>query len=100
MLVTFSCNAHENVTLFGAVAERLLHLMGNSGAVPGALVSDDVPEALERLKQAIASESKKSLTAASDDDEPEVSLHHRALPVIALLENAKEHQCSVMWDKG
>lgn len=98
MLVTFSCNAHENVTLFGAVAERLLHLMGNSGAVPGALVAEDVPEALERLKHAIELEKVPPAQNALDD-EPEVSLRHRALPVIALLEDAEKHKCSVMWDK-
>lgn len=97
MLVTFSCNAHENVTLFGGVAERLLHMMGNSGAVPGALIADDVAEALARLKQAI--ELEKPVHVTSDDDEPEVSLRHRALPVIALLEDAQKHRCSVVWDK-
>ncbi len=99
MLVTFSCDAYENITLFGDVAKHLLTLMGHSGAVPGALLAQDVPEALAGLKKAIASQkSQPSSQALDKHDEPEVSLVHRALPLIALLESAVSAKCNVMWD--
>lgn len=98
MLVTFSCDAYENITLFGDVAKRLLTLMGHSGAVPGAILAQDVPEALASLKKAIASQQPKSSNQPLDDDnQPEVSLYHRALPLIALMESAILAGCNVMW---
>lgn len=100
MLVTFSCNAHENITMFGSVALKLLHLMGNSGTVPGAILAEDVPVALERLKHGIALEQPQAKPSDDDEKEPEVSLVHRAIPLIALLQDAANHECNVMWDRG
>jgi hypothetical protein len=86
--------------MFGDVALRLLKLMGHSGTVPGALLAEDVPAALARLQAAIAAE--KSLpevkTADAEDDEPAVTLPHRALPLIELLKAAAKAECDVMWD--
>ncbi len=102
MLITFSCDAHENTTLFGSVAQKLLNLMGDSGIVPGALLAADVPAALARLQHAIAQVTPQASTKSSDDDdhEPEVSLVHRAIPLIALLQDAVMHPCDVMWEQG
>ena len=49
MLVTFSCSAYADITMFGDVAVRLLKLMGHSGTVPGAILAEDVQAALECL---------------------------------------------------
>ena len=53
MLVTFTCPAYADITMFGDVAIRLLKMMGHSGTVPGALLAEDVPAALQRLEAAI-----------------------------------------------
>ena len=45
MLVTFSCPAYADITMFGDVAIRLLKMMGHSGTVPSALLAADVPAA-------------------------------------------------------
>jgi hypothetical protein len=103
MLVTFSCPVYANITMFGDVAVRLLKLMGHSGTVPGALLADDVPAALERLETAIAADKQlpePEESAQSGDTEPAVSLSHRALPVIELLKSAAQAKCDVMWDKN
>lgn len=98
MLVTFSCNAHENITMFGDVAQRLLHLMGHSGTVPSALLAEDIPEALARLEQALDKEKRKPINKLDDDDDgPQVSLVHRALPLIELLQAAVKAKSNVMW---
>jgi hypothetical protein len=52
MLVTFSCPAYADITMFGDVAVHLLKMMGHSGKVPSALLAADVPAALERLEAA------------------------------------------------
>lgn len=103
MLVTFSCPAYADITMFGDVAIRLLKMMGHSGTVPSALLADDVPAALERLRAAVAAaepapEPKK--TARGDDEEPAVSLRHRALPLIGLLEAAARAKDDVMWESN
>jgi hypothetical protein len=97
MLVTFTCEKHENVVFFGTVAMQFLHWMGHSGTVPGAILAKDVPEALARLQQAILSEKEKPAIFLGDDDEPNISLAHRVLPLIALLQNAVKEKCNVMW---
>ena len=97
MLVTFRCKGHENTTFLGNVAQRLLHLMGHSGAVPSAILAADVPAALATMQQALA--AARSVSVSNDDnDEPAVSLKHRAVPLIALLQDAVKNQSNVMWD--
>lgn len=102
MLVTFSCPANGDVTMFGDVALRLLTMMGRSDTVPSALYAADVQAALERLKAAVASAPstpKPNTTAEDEDDEANVSLAHRALPLIELLEAAANKKAAVMWER-
>ncbi|KTD35796.1 hypothetical protein Lnau_0780 [Legionella nautarum] len=101
MLVTFSCDAYENITMFGDVAKRLLSIMGHSGAVPGALVAKEIPGALSRLEKGVSQEQsqtpvKQQREDEDDQDEP-VSLANRALPLINMLKAASKEQCNVMW---
>ena len=103
MLVTFSCSAYADIMMFGDVAVRLLRLMGHSGTVPGAILAEDVQAALERLVAAIQAEQQLSRPEKSGDEEAGepvvVSLSHRALPLVELLEAAAKAKCNVMWDK-
>jgi len=101
MLVTFKTKAYANITMFGDVAVKLLRMMGHSGTVPSAILADDVPAALERLKAAIAEEKKSELpedVRDGDDGEPRIGLAKRALPLIELLEAAAREHCDVMWE--
>ena len=102
MLVTFSCPAYADITMFGDVAARFLRLMGHSETVPGAILAEDVKAALERLVAVIQAEQQLPEPEKSKDEEdgePVVSLSHRALPLIELLEAAVKAKCYVMWDK-
>src|SRR5574340_382445 len=91
MLVTFSCKAYADITMFGDVALNMLKLMGHSETVPGAILAEDVPAALARLKGALATMKATPAPKGSgksvdeDGDEPPVSLAHRALPLLELL---------------
>jgi hypothetical protein len=103
MLVTFTCNAYADITMFGDVALTLLKMMGHSGTIPGAILAEDVPAALDRLKRAIEAAKPEPAqgesTAAEDEerDEPRVSLATRALPLIELLTAAAKADVDVMW---
>lgn len=102
MLITFRCEVFTNVTMFGDVALRLLKIMGHSGTVPGAILAEDVPAALERLKNGIKNETPNSQTNSDDDDSDKdtVSLQHRAIPLKELLTAAAKEKCDVMWEAG
>ena len=54
MLVTFCTKAHADILMLGDIAVQLLKRMGHSGTVPGALLADEVPAALDRLRNAVA----------------------------------------------
>lgn len=102
MLVTFETEAHANITMFGDVAVALLQLMGHSGTVPGALLAEDAPAALARLRAAVAEQPDAPLDPETpktkdEDAQRHVSLAHRALPLIQLLEAAVARGKNVMW---
>ena len=99
MLVTFSCNAYADITMFGDLATSLLKMTGHSGAVPGALSAAEVPGALTRLRAALAKATEQPVADNGDEDDVSVSLAHRALPLIGLLEAAQRANTHVMWDK-
>lgn len=101
MLVTFKTKAHGDITMFGDVAVKLLKIMGHSGTVPSAFKPEDIPAALNRLKQAANQDDPSTVddgkAGDQDEDEP-VSLRNRALPLIELLEAADKAQVHVMWE--
>jgi hypothetical protein len=103
MLVTFSCAAYADITMFGDVAIRLLRMMGHSGTVPGALLAEDVPAALQRLQGAVAAEGQLPLSEESEhtrEEELPIDLSHRAMPLVDLLKAAAKAECNVMWDSN
>jgi len=97
MLVTFTTKTYADITMFGDIAKTLLKMMGHSTTVPGAILAADVPAALARLQASI--DTAKASPAAPDDDEeePVVSIAHRALPLIELLDAAVKADANVMW---
>jgi len=104
MLITFRTKAYADITMFGQVALTLIRLMGHSGSVPGAILAADVPAALGKLRAGAAASPDAPAPGPSsghgdDSEEPPVTLAHRALPLIALLEAAARDGCDVMWDK-
>ena len=100
MLITFSCETYENITMIGDIAKQLLNLMGHSGTVPGAIVAEDIPEALSRLELAIKKNKQTTAQVAEqdEDEEPQISLAHRSFPLINMLKSAMKHNCNVMWE--
>lgn len=97
MLVTFTTKAYADITMFGDVGLSMLRMMGLSGTVPGAIVADDIPDALAKLRQAVDQQEPEQTAQDDDDGEPVVSLHHRALPLLELLAAAEKEGADVMW---
>jgi hypothetical protein len=105
MLVTFHSKAWSSIVMFGDVATMLLKMAGHSGALPGAIVARDVPQALARLERELAAlpeeDGKRSVPANNDDaDTPPVGLRLRAFPLIQMLTAAAKQECDVMWEEG
>ncbi|MCB5190024.1 DUF1840 domain-containing protein [Methylobacillus arboreus] len=99
MLVTFSTARYSDIMLFGDIAKQLLKLMGHSGTVPGAILADDVPQALQHLQQGLGSVTSPDTNPSETEDQPaNVSLQKRALPLIKLLESAISNHSNVMWN--
>ncbi len=104
MLVIFETKSQAPITMFGDVAVTLIKMMGHSGTVPSALLAEDVPAALARLKAAVAVQANEPLDPPGDsswdgEDGQSVSLAHRALPLIQMLAAAATARENVMWDK-
>jgi hypothetical protein len=98
MLITFDSDA-GNFSMSGDIAVQLLKAMGHSGTVPGALLPEDIPAALARLKAAVERSPKAAAAPRNEDDdrEPQVSLRQRAYPLIDLLSRAAERKVEVLW---
>jgi len=98
MLVTFSSDAHENITMFGDIALQLIKFMGHSGTVPGALTVDDVADALVRLQAGLVQHRQAEPSATHEkEDDVRVGLALRAYPLVMMLNSACKKKCAVMW---
>jgi hypothetical protein len=104
MLITFKTPAYADITMFGDVAKALIKLMGHSGSIPGAILAEDVPAALAKLRAAVEPNPDAPLNPHRDDDDTpsgeSVSLSKRALPLLELLEAAVRDEKNVMWDQA
>ena len=98
MLVRFDSRVGM-ITMFGDVAVKLLKLMGQSGAVPGAILAADIPAAVARLRQRVGVEPKQAGNQDTDNAETPVNLSQRAFPLIELLERAATKGADVIWEE-
>jgi hypothetical protein len=99
VLIRFDSKA-GTITMFGDVAKKLLRLMGQTGAIPGAILAPDIPPAVERLRQAISGEPEKAAPRdTKDEGEPPVNLRQRAFPLVELLERAAKQKADVIWEE-
>jgi Domain of unknown function (DUF1840) len=111
MIVTFSTKRGQ-LTMQGEPAVRLLVLGGHSGTVPGAILATDLAAFLARLRAALVTQGGEiSPALPADTQEPDdrdedslrerpVSLHHRAVPFLQLLDTAIANRSDLMWDRA
>lgn len=99
MLITFKTKSYANIVMFGDVATKLLEMMDFGTSVPGAIISEDLPKALNNLRRGLESVLEIVEPAGdADDDQPAVSLHTRAVPLIELLQSAIDDQNHIRWE--
>lgn len=105
MPITFKSKHAPNILMLESVALELIKMMGHSGSVPSSLAAQDISGALERLRAGVASSAGRPLQTDRDDiendrsEEPAVSLAHRSLPLIEMLETALREGDYVIWDR-
>jgi hypothetical protein len=108
MIVTFQSQAAGDVIMFGDVAYKMMEVMGKEPAAKGIVTVEQLPDALARLKAAVARD-KESRAGLVEDDLPQteetpdgskrayVSLTQRAVPLIELLEWSLKKQVPAVW---
>lgn len=96
MLVTFYTDAYENLIFFGDIATTLITYSGHSGAIPGVIRASELAQAITNLQQALKNSPNPSKLNPLEEEE-EISLNHRALPLLKLLNAAQLKQCDVFW---
>ena len=106
-MITFRGEHEGRVMYFDGVAVTLLKMMGMSGRTQGAMLAEEVPAALARLRAALAQpqplpvEPSPAREGQADDDERQaaVGLQQRAVPLLQLLEEALRNQSYIQWGK-
>jgi len=105
MLVTFKSGVCADVMMFGEVAKQMMEIMGKEFTPRGVITVEQLPQAVARLKQAVAEDRQLRQGAApppKDEEEEEerrerVSITQRALPLIELLECSLRDEKPVLW---
>lgn len=105
MIITFKSRAAGDVIQFGDVAKRLLGIMGKDPqSTTGVITVEQLPDALARLKAAVAAERAElgGQARAQDDDDSQgkprpITLSQRAVPLIELMEFALRDKEPVTW---
>jgi hypothetical protein len=99
MLITFKTSAYANITMLGDIGRKMLEMMAFGSAVPGAINVADVPTALDNLNKALDKlPPQVESTGEAGEDQPAVSLHTRAIPLVELLQAAVVDETYVRWE--
>ncbi len=99
MLVTFKSKSYANITMLGNIGMDMLEMMKFGTNVPGGIVATDLPEALDNLQLGLQAVPKEVTPENnSDDDQPAVNLHTRALPLIELLQATIADENDIRWE--
>jgi hypothetical protein len=106
MIITFKSPAAGDVIMFGDIARRMIELMGKDVTDKGIVTVEQLPDALARLRAAVAADKASRAGRNEDEDDergngrnaaPPVSLTQRATPLIELLEWSLKRQKPVTW---
>ncbi len=101
MLVSFKSGACADVMMFGDVAKQMMEVIGKEFGARGVISVEQMPEAIARLKQAVAEDRRLRQGTRDDEDDEErrerVSISQRALPLIELLECSLREDKAVTW---
>lgn len=108
MIITFKSAAAGDVIMFGDVAKQMMAAMGKEPGEKGIVTVEQLPEAITRLRAAIAADKARWQGVAEEDRPAEekapggnprafVSLSQRGAPLLELLEWAEKGSKPVVW---
>lgn len=111
MLVKFNSSSAGEMVTMAPTARSLLQIIGKECTARGVITAEQLPDALLRLRKAVAEEKARleAARSASDDDDaaeeekkagkpPVVTLGQRAWPLIELLERTRNEDGFVLWE--
>jgi len=85
--------------MLGDIGLKMLEMMAFGSSVPGAINAEDVPSALKNLQSALNNlPTLVEPAGEADDDQPAVSVHTRAVPLVELLQAAVADETYIRWD--
>lgn len=105
-MITFRSDAAADVMMFDDVARRMMEIMGKEFSARGIITVEQLPDAIARLRAAIAEDRAHH---AGEYDQPEteevpgggkrayVGLAQRAVPLVEFLEYSLKAEKPVMW---
>lgn len=103
MIITFKSSASGDVIMFGDVAKRMMQIMDKEATDKGIITVEQLPDAIARLRTAIAADKAQDGNAGNDDDfsgaskNVHVTLTQRAVPLLELLEWSQKRCKPVTW---
>lgn len=108
MIVIFRSRAAGDVIMFGDIAYRLMEIMGKEPGPQGIVDVGQIPDAIARLRAALASDKNRHAEIAASEtpqlekapdgsERPLISLTQRAVPLIGLLEESLKRKTPVVW---
>ena len=107
-LVVFRSKAAGEIFMFAETARRIFEIIGRPEAPRGVITAEQVPEALQKLIDAVE-EEKALLKAATEDAEvrdkqgdgngqPQpITLGQRTFPLVEMLREAQKKKVDVTW---
>ena len=114
MLVRLTSTTSGEVILFAEHARRLFEIIGKECTARGVFTLQQLPDAMARLRQALADEKEAATRAPevlpaqadrekaddADVDEPDlaVSLAQRAHPLIRLMDRTQHEGGFILWE--
>lgn len=108
MLVKFISSTSGQIMMFAPVARQMLEILGKDCGARGVITTEQLPEAIRRLRVAAADNGSSSPAQAdthdghdSGDDDAQASrvgLGQRAYPLIELLEWTRKDEGFVLWE--
>ncbi len=104
MLVKFTSSTSGQIMTFAPVARQLLEILGKDCSARGVITTEQLPEAIDRLRHAAADPGSPAATETGDSDDHNTSdvspigLGQRAYPLIELLEWTRKEDGFVLWE--
>jgi uncharacterized protein DUF1840 len=107
-LVVFRSKAAGEIFMFAETARRIFQIIGRAEAPRGVITADQVPDALQRLADAVEQERAQIKAAQEEAEaadkqgdgtvrEQPVTLGQRAFPLIEMLRAAQKKNVDVTW---